>query len=223
MEDIWLVGKYIPLFPESSNLPTYNEVFRKFMFHLRAEKQTAKSSAQLTTQALKASWNKKHLNHLLDDRTVQHKILRYYEIWRSLQKRKLRMSAKEAEKRKDFSDSFQNLFDIGTRYKPKNKKEKEAFRYLQEQRELTRPSESGPKETISCSDFEEEETATETNAPTSEQESKILTASDFESSSQTQSESVPSISTIGEDLQIPGKCQLNSFKKCFKMYFVISK
>lgn len=190
------------------------------MFHLRAEKQKTKPSAQLTIQALKVSWNKKHLNHLLDDRTVQHKILRYYETWKILQKRKLRMSAREIEKRKDFSDSLHNLFDIGKRYKPKNKVERKAYRYLQEQRELTLPttSESFPTATISCSDFEEEETAeatTETNPRTSEQEEaslqerKNLTASDFESSSQTQSESVPSISTIGEDFQIPGKCKLN--------------
>lgn len=90
---------------------------------------------------------------------------------------------------------------------------------MQEQREQPAhptTSESGPTETISCSDFEEEGTnlqaTAETNPPTNEQKEaslqqrNILTASDFESSSQTQSESVPSIGTIGEDLQTPGKC-----------------
>lgn len=196
MEDIYLVGKYLSLFPVSSNLPTYSDVFRKFMFHLRTEKRKPRLSAQLTTQALKESWNKKDLKHLIDDVTVELKILRYYETWRSLQKTKLRMSATETEKRMNFSDSLKNLFDIAKNHKPRNKKEQKAFRYLEEQREqltLQATSESVPTETISCSDFEEEETnlqvTTDTNPPASEQE-----------------ETVPSISTIGEDLQIPGKC-----------------
>ena len=48
-----MVGKYLPIFPESSNLPTYGEVIRKFMFHLRAEKQATRTSAHLTITALK--------------------------------------------------------------------------------------------------------------------------------------------------------------------------
>lgn len=140
MEDIRLVGKYLPLFPGSSNLPTYSEVFRKFMFHLRAEKLNPRASTQLTTQALKASWNKKHLNHLIDDATVEHKILRYYETWKSLQKHIQRISVKETEKRKEFSDSLQKLFDIAKKYKPKNKEEKKSISVFARTTRTTRSS-----------------------------------------------------------------------------------
>lgn len=225
MEDIRLVGKYLPLFPEFANLPTYSEVFRKFMFHLRAEKQKPRASAQLTTQALKTSWNKKRLNHLIDDVTVEKKILRYYETWKSLQKHILRMSVKETEKRNEFSHSLRNLFDIAKKYKSKTKEEKKASQYLQEQREqstLPTTTETDPTETISYSDFEEEanlQATEETNPPTSEQkeaslqQKKTLTGSDFESSSQTQSESFTSIGTIGDDLQIPGPSKSSSTPK----------
>lgn len=61
MEDIYLVEKYLPSFPESSILPTYIEVFRKFMFQLRAEKQVLRLSAISKITALEMLWSKKIL------------------------------------------------------------------------------------------------------------------------------------------------------------------
>ena len=124
------------------------------MFHLQAV------LSKVTTTELKVLWNKKHLNHVKEDRTVKFQILRYYKCWRTLQKGSQKTSAKEIEKQKKFSNSLRNLFDIEKQHKPNNIVEQQASCYLQGQREqanLQSTSEPGLTETISCSVFEETE------------------------------------------------------------------
>ena len=85
--------------------------------------------------------------------------------------------------------------------KPRNIAQNQAWDYLQQQPgqvNLKSENEPGTTETLSCSDFEEEQMDNQTkNDPGSGEKSlkpnTTLTASDFDSSSQneTQSESVP--------------------------------
>ena len=77
------------------------------------------------------------------------------------------MSSCAGEKRKSFTDSLKNLFDLGKMCLPRNKEQRTAWRYLQEQRgraNLETENEPGITETVSCSDFEEEQIDNQTEA-----------------------------------------------------------
>lgn len=175
--DVWLVGDYLHVFGDSANLPTNKEVFLKFMFHLRKDKMSALESAAVTINELKTVWRRKSLENFVSDKTSKKILINYLKSWKLISKSKMRTTETALQKREQFKTSLNNLFDIGKNFKPKTEREKEAVHYLQCQREQQYQSHV-ITETISCSDFEEQQS----------EHSKTIGSSELDTSSQNDSQ-----------------------------------
>ena len=94
-----------------SKLPSYLQVLRHFLYHVRDLSETTATSSNIVADVLMEFWGKARIP-TQDKSHIVKKILKLHNKWRDLQKNSTRRTENQISKEAAFTDTFNDLFDI---------------------------------------------------------------------------------------------------------------
>lgn len=122
-----------------AKLPSNRQVLQVFFYNIRFVNLSAKDSAKLTIDAVLIFWQQARIPTRRIDKCAD-KILKMYEDWKMLNKKKVdQMSVEKKTKYDEFMESLDDLFDIAAVDALSTMRNEEDKEFLLKQRQKGRP------------------------------------------------------------------------------------